>query len=66
MNKYVGPVVIYIIIDTQNYLLMTVDCKILRWLFEHERLKTANIKTSQGNVHNLAQAKQIINAGLKA
>ena len=46
--KYVGPVVIYKIIDPHNYLLMTLDGKILRGLFEHERLKPANIRTSQG------------------
>ena len=53
--KYVGPVVIYKIIDPHNYLLMTLDGKILTGLFEHERLKSTNIKTSQGNVQNLAQ-----------
>ena len=36
--KYVGPVVIYRIIDPHNYLLMTLDGKILRGLFEHKRL----------------------------
>ena len=36
MIKYVGPVVIYKIIDPHNYLLMTLDGKILRGLFEHE------------------------------
>ena len=41
MIKYVGPVVIYKIIDPHNYLLMTLDRKILRELFEHERLKLA-------------------------
>ena len=44
---------------------MTLDGKLLRGLFEHERLKTANIKTSEGNVQNLAQLKQVMNAGLK-
>ena len=29
------------------------------------RLKTANIRTSQGNVQNLAQLKQVMNVGLK-
>ena len=33
--------------------------------FEHERLKLANVRTSQGNVQKLAQLKQVINAGLK-
>ena len=65
MIKYVGPVVIYKIIDPQDYLLMTLDGKILRGLSEHERLKAAIIKASQGNVQNLAQLKQVINAGLK-
>ena len=62
MIEYVGPVVIYKIIDPHNYLLMMLD----GGLFEHERLKPANIRTNQGNVHNLAQLKQIIiNLGLK-
>ena len=34
--KYVGPVVVYKIIDPQNYLLMTLDGKFLRGLFEHD------------------------------
>ena len=38
MIKYVGPIVIYKIIDPHNYLLMTLDGKILQGLFEHERL----------------------------
>ena len=63
--KYVGPVVIYKIIDPHNYLLLTLDGRIFRGLFEHERLKPANIRMSQGNVQNLAQLKQIMNTGLK-
>ena len=63
--KYVGPVVIYKMIDPNNYLLMTLDGRILRGLFEHERLKPTNIRTSQGNVQNLAQLKQVMNTGLK-
>ena len=52
MIKYVGPVVICKIIDPHNYLLMTLDGKILRGLFEHERLKPAILRTSEGNVNN--------------
>ena len=63
--KYVGPVVIYKIIDPHNYLLKTLDGRILRGLFEHKRLKLANIRLSQGNFQNLAQLKQIMNAGFK-
>ena len=42
--KYVGPLVIYKIVDAYNYLLMTLDGKILRGLFEHERLTTSDCK----------------------
>ena len=63
--KYVGPVVIYKIIDSHNYLLMTLDGRILRGPFEDERLKPVNIRTSQGNIQNLVQLKQIMNAGFK-
>ena len=62
--KYVGPVVIYKITDPHNYLIMTLDGKILRRLFERERLKPANIRMSQGNVQNLAQLRQIMDTGL--
>ena len=64
MIKYVGPVVIYKIIDPQNYLLMTLDGKILRGLSKHKRLKPAILRTSEGNISNLSQLKQIINVGL--
>ena len=63
--KYVGPVVIYKVIDPHNYLLMTLDGRVLRGLFEHERLKPANIRTIQRNIQNLAHLKQVTNAGLK-
>ena len=63
--KYVGPVVVYKIIDPHNYLLMTLDRVMLRGIFEHERLKPTIIGTNQGNVQNLAELKQIMNMELK-
>ena len=54
MVKYVGPLVVYKIIDLHNYLLMTLDWKLLRGLFEHQRIKPAIIRMSEGNVTNLA------------
>ena len=63
--KYVGPVVVYKIIDPHNYLLLTLDGIMLKRIFEHERLKPANIRTSQGNFQNLAELKQIMNTELK-
>ena len=59
--KYVGPVVVYKIIDPHNYLLMTLDGIILKGNFEHKRLKPAIIRTSHGNVQNLAELKQVMN-----
>ena len=51
--KYICPLVVYKIIDPQNYLSMMLDGKILRGLFKHDRLKPAIVRTSQGNVYNL-------------
>ena len=42
--KYVGPVIVYKIIDPHNYLIMTLDGKILRGILEHKRLKPAIIR----------------------
>ena len=47
---YIGPLVIYKIIDPHNYLLMTLNGKMLRGLFEQERLMSATIRTSQRHV----------------
>ena len=62
--NYVGPLVIYKIVDPHNYLLMILDGKILRGLFEFERLKPATLRTSHGNVCTLVQLKQVLNLGL--
>ena len=61
MIKYVGPIVVYKIIDPYYYLLMTLDGKLLRRLFEHERLKPAILRTSKGNVTNLVKFKHLFN-----
>ena len=59
--KYVGPLVIYRIVDPHNYLLMTIDGQLMRGLFEHERLKPALMRTNKGNVNTLSALKKIIN-----
>ena len=43
---------------------MMLDRKILRGLFEHERLKPAIIRTSYGNVNSLVQLKQALTLGM--
>ena len=63
--KYVGPIVVYKIVDPHNYLLMTLDGKILKGIFEHERLKPAVIRTNHGSVQNLSELRQIMNTDLK-
>ena len=65
MIRYIKPVVINKIIALHHYLLMTLDGKILRGLFEPERLKPTNMRTNQGNVQTLVQLKQVMNTGLK-
>ena len=64
MIKYVGPIIVYKIIDLHNYLLMMLDGKLLRGLFKHERLKPAILRTIEGNVTNLVKLKQLFNTGL--
>ena len=54
MVKYVGPLVVYKIIDPHNYLLMILNGKFLQGLYEHERIKPAVIRMSGGNITNLA------------
>ena len=56
-GKYIGPVVIYKIIDPHNYLLMTLDGIMLRRIFEYERLKPAVIRTSRGNDPKFGRTK---------
>ena len=63
-TKYVGPLAVYKIIDPHNYLLITLDRKLLRGLFEHERLKPAVIRMNQGNVTNLSKLIQVMSFGL--
>ena len=60
MVKYIGPLVVYKIIDPYNYLLMTLDGKLLQGLFEHKRIKPVVIRTNDGNVTNLAHLKEVI------
>ena len=62
--KYVGLLAFYKIVDSHNYLIITLDGKLLRGLFEHETLKPAVIKTNQGNVTNLSKLRQVLALGL--
>ena len=59
--RYVGLLVIYKIVDPHNYLLMTMDGKLLRGVFEHKRLKPVVLKTDQSNVSTLPALKRVMN-----
>ena len=61
--KYIGPLVIYKIVDSHNYLLMTLDGKIPGGLFEFKRIKPATLTTSHSNECTLVQLKQVLNLG---
>ena len=64
MVKYIGPLVVYKIIYPHNYLLMTLDGKLLQGLFEHKRIKPTIIRTSEGNITNLVHLKQVMSVGI--
>ena len=59
--NYVGPLVVYKIVDPNNYLPMTIDGKLLRGLFEHERLKPSMIRMDKGSVSTLSALKRVMN-----
>ena len=62
-NQVCRSLAIYIIVDPHNCLLITLDGKLLRGLFEHERLKPAVVKTNEGNVTNLSKLRQVMPLG---
>ena len=64
--NYIGPLVVHKIVDPHNYFLMTIDGKLMRGLFEHERLKPAMLKTDKGNVSTLSALKQVMNLEISA
>ena len=64
--NHVGPLVVYKIVDPHNYLLMTIDGRLMRGLFEHERLKQAMLRIDKGNVNTLLALKRVMNLEISA
>ena len=60
----ISPLTSQLCTALHNYLLMTLDEKLLRGLCKHERLKPAVLRTSEGNATNLVKLKQLFNMGL--
>ena len=64
--NYVGPLVIYKIVDPHNYLVMTMEEQLMKGLFEHERIKPAILQMDKGNVHTLLALKKVMNLEISA
>ena len=64
--NYVGPLVVYKIVDPHSYLLITIEGELMRGLFEHERLKPAILKMGKGNVSTLSALRRVINLKISA
>ena len=62
--EYMGALTIYKIVDSHNYILITLDGKLLRGFFEHERLQPAVIRTNHSNMSNLSKLRQVMALGL--
>ena len=62
--KYVGLLAIYKITDPHNYLLITIEGKLLRGLYEHDQLKPVVLRTNQRNVTSLSKLRQVMTLGL--
>ena len=63
--KCVGPVITYKVVYPKTVFLSTWEGKLILDLFEHERMKPAILRTSQGNVVTLPQLKQVLYTGIR-
>ena len=62
---YIGPLVVYKIIEKIQYILMDIEGKILNGIFHFNCLKQAYLRTTMGPVNTLADFKQILNLGIR-
>ena len=61
---YIGPLIVYKIIDTSHHILLDTEVKILNGIFHFNRLKQVYVRTTKGSVNILADLKQILNLGI--
>ena len=61
---YIGPLVVYKIIDKYQYILMDNEGKIMNGACHLSRLKKAFLRIKKGLVSTLADLKQIINLAI--
>ena len=62
---FVGPLVIFKAVGSNQFLLMSLDGQIYPHLIEETRLKPGKIWTSKGNVTTLVELRQALSTGLK-
>ena len=55
--KYLGLLVILKILSNKQFILMTLNGRIIPRVIEFERIKPAIIRTSKGNVYTLVQLR---------
>ena len=61
-SKFVGPLVIYMVLDANQYVLMTLDGDIFPNVIESTRLKPGFIATAQGKVETLSELIKVLRA----
>ena len=62
--NYTGPLVIFKAVGPNQLLLISLDGLIYLHLIEQSRLKAGTIRTTKGNVNNLADLRKALNTGL--
>ena len=65
VSFFVGPLVIFKAVGTNQFLHMPLDGQIYPHLIEETRLKPGTIWISKGNVTTLVELRQTVSTGLK-
>ena len=64
LDNYIGPLIIFKAVGSNQFLLMSLDGLIYPHLIEQSRLKAGTIWTTKGNVNNLADLRKALSTGL--
>ena len=62
--EFVGPLAIYKAVSPNQFLLMTLNGKVIPALIEESRLKPGSINTAMGRVSTLADLYKVMNSGM--
>jgi len=61
--RFVGPLVIYGVLDAQQYILMSLDGNIFPNIVETTRLKPGSIQSKFGEIHTLSELIEVLRKG---